>query len=261
MRNYRIPTGSTNVPFGYSLNTLFVRIHQIRHAAVHRLRYSYDSLKRMVSDALLFTDALKDDTRAKKIRAIQNALHEREDVVAIERVVRTPLEAFRSTAGALQDTTNRGRTKECTKVSNKAEHPKWAAQVGNESSVVVSAHTRVKHTRGVVATENQGSSSNFHPRVEQLKSASGVENKRPSTVVPKCLDKSPPKRSKWIPPPVVIDLTREPKGIIPPPPSFPPSPIPLPPRGPPPGPPKSTSPIVDLTGESDDARFKSQSQS
>ncbi|KAH6715975.1 hypothetical protein DL95DRAFT_274766, partial [Leptodontidium sp. 2 PMI_412] len=75
------------------LRALMNNLHQIRHAAVHRLSLSTPVLRDLMADAIRITDCMDDPLRNKKIREMQKKLI-RNDMAGLENLINTPLEEF-----------------------------------------------------------------------------------------------------------------------------------------------------------------------
>lgn len=81
-------------------------LHQIRHAAVHRLSLSTPVLRDLMADAIRITDCMDDPLRNKKIREMQKKLI-RNDMAGLENLINTPLEEFESKVTSSEATSNK----------------------------------------------------------------------------------------------------------------------------------------------------------
>lgn len=96
------------------MGELFARLSHLRHASVHRVVTSIESIKKMMIDAVELADVLKDFPRRNKLRCIELAIYD-VDLESLQRITHQPVEAFVDfnypgcQAGSICDTARRAQ--------------------------------------------------------------------------------------------------------------------------------------------------------
>ncbi|RDL36161.1 uncharacterized protein BP5553_06773 [Venustampulla echinocandica] len=92
LKHSQVPRHAVNFQSSDEVEYLIVRLHQVRHAAVHRLR-SDEIIKRMLKDAVDFVSGFGDELRRDKLRDIEVAVLT-QDHNLIDRAIAKPLQDF-----------------------------------------------------------------------------------------------------------------------------------------------------------------------
>jgi len=89
----KIPASSTAFPPDLNVEAPFVRLSQLRHAAVHRVETPVDILKRMMVDAIAIVGGIRDDLRCNRLQKMSEAL-QKDDMNALGTVITATLNEF-----------------------------------------------------------------------------------------------------------------------------------------------------------------------
>ncbi|CAG8958872.1 hypothetical protein HYFRA_00011825 [Hymenoscyphus fraxineus] len=89
----QIPAHATLFNRGMVIETTFLRLAHLRHAAVHRNFCSIAIIEAMMKDAVVLANGLKDFTRRNKLRCIELAVHTR-DHGSIRGIIHLSLDSF-----------------------------------------------------------------------------------------------------------------------------------------------------------------------